>query len=200
MAAVSLAFVSEEEPDVPVERLRRPRTMGIERLSKRELAEKERIDSDLEMLAALAARPRVRGDCKDGPRPCPWVGCSMHLALNLTPYGAPKVMFPGDDGGVDFDVMEETCALDVADVHDDPEPKKYAEVGRLMNMTPQRAEQIEAGARLKGRVELAVPASRSRVGREGRPERPGRRPHQVVSRDWRACLLAYRSSVEARSR
>lgn len=28
-------------------------------------------------------RPRTRGECKDGPRPCPWVSCRHHLLLEI---------------------------------------------------------------------------------------------------------------------
>jgi hypothetical protein len=180
--AVALAFVPEPEaeaelPDVPVERLRRrPRSLGLDPLSRRELSEKKRIDADTELLAALAARPRKRSDCIDGPRPCPWAGCSHHLGIYLTPYGAPKVAFPDGEGGVDVDAMEETCVLDVADAHDKQEPKTYAEVGELTNMTPQRVQQIEQWALMKGRAEAAVPAARSRVALRGIPTRPAVRP------------------------
>jgi hypothetical protein len=179
--AVALAFAPESEadaapPDVPVERLRRrPRSLGLEPLSKRELAEKNRIDADSDLVAELAARPRDRRDCKDGPRPCPWAGCAMHLGLNITPGGAAKVMFPDGEGGIDLDAMDDTCALDVADAHDMLDPKTFEEVGRLMNMTPQRILQIEHWSLLLGRVELSVPASRSLVARNSSPKRPGAR-------------------------
>ncbi len=29
------------------------------------------------------ARPRTRGDCADGPRPCPWYRCRHHLGLEV---------------------------------------------------------------------------------------------------------------------
>ena len=29
--------------------------------------------------ALQAERPRTRGDCVNGIRPCPWVGCGHHL-------------------------------------------------------------------------------------------------------------------------
>ena len=28
------------------------------------------------------ARPKVRGDCKNFPRPCPWSNCKHHLATS----------------------------------------------------------------------------------------------------------------------
>lgn len=81
-----------------------------------------------EELAALDAadpwpeapvRPKTRGDCLPGgcneQRPCPWVGCKYHLFVDVKPNGAVQVNFPGG-----FDRMPETCALDMADMADDP--------------------------------------------------------------------------------
>ncbi len=33
--------------------------------------------------AYRAPRPRTRAECIDGPRPCPWVSCRHHLALDV---------------------------------------------------------------------------------------------------------------------
>lgn len=37
-------------------------------------------------------RPRTRGDCEDGPRPCPWVGCRYNLMLEVTEAGGLRPM------------------------------------------------------------------------------------------------------------
>lgn len=87
-------------------------------------------------------KPTVRGDCENAPRPCPWVSCKHHLALELGPLvvrdgtsrQAIKFAWPGlgdcapgatasdDDAIADDDAlssaleaMPHTCALDVAD-------------------------------------------------------------------------------------
>lgn len=40
--------------------------------------------AEMEIRALLAIpRPRTRAECVDGPRPCPWVGCSQHLLLEV---------------------------------------------------------------------------------------------------------------------
>lgn len=31
--------------------------------------------------------PTTRGDCVDGPRPCPWVRCRFHLAIEVNEFG-----------------------------------------------------------------------------------------------------------------
>lgn len=83
-------------------------------------------------------RPRRRGDCVDGPRPCCFVSCRYHLALEITDVGSLKVVFPDRDP---TDIPE-TCSLDVADrggcTLDD--------VGRVMNRTRERIRQLESQA------------------------------------------------------
>lgn len=97
-----------------------------------------------ELISDLNTRPKTRGECKDGPRPCPWVGCRHHLALEVTPAGRVQHVHPG----VDLEDLEHTCSLDVAD----DRPQSLHEIGRLLNMSRERVRQIEA--RLLG--ELAM--------------------------------------------
>ena len=84
----------------------------------------------------LPARPQTRGDCVNGPRPCPWVGCRHHLALDVHPStGNIKHNFPG----VELEDMAETCALDVADRGE----VTLQVAGQLMNITRERVRQLE---------------------------------------------------------
>lgn len=83
-------------------------------------------------------RPRTRGECAEGPRPCPWVSCRYHLAIEVTPSGGLKMKFPG----VELEDMPQTCALDAADEG----PKGLDIVGYLTNTTRERARQIEKQA------------------------------------------------------
>jgi hypothetical protein len=71
-------------------------------------------------LPVLADRPRTRGDCVDGPRPCPWVSCRYYLAHE-----------------------EQSCALDVADQGE----HTPAEVAAYLGVTRQRVEFIIARVR-----------------------------------------------------
>lgn len=42
--------------------------------------------TDAKYLAiAVRHRPRTRGECRNEARPCPWVGCEHHLALDEIP-------------------------------------------------------------------------------------------------------------------
>lgn len=85
-------------------------------------------------------RPRVRGECIDGPRPCGFVACRHHLYLDINPEnGSIKINFPH----IEPHELIESCALDVADrggvVLDD--------LGNLLNVTRERARQLEMKAK-----------------------------------------------------
>jgi DNA-directed RNA polymerase specialized sigma subunit len=71
-------------------------------------------------LPLLQERPRVRGDCEDGPRPCPWVQCRYHLEH-------PKW----------------SCALDVADEG----PHTQEQVATLLGVSQERVLFLEHRAR-----------------------------------------------------
>jgi hypothetical protein len=86
-------------------------------------------------------RPRTRGDCASVVRPCPFLACRYHLALEVNPRnGSIKRRFPG----VEPDKMDPTasCVLDVADRGG----TSLREVGALLNVTRERARQIERAA------------------------------------------------------
>lgn len=87
--------VSQKE----LRRERRLERLAGESAGAEELAELERV------------RPRVRGDCADGPRPCPWAGCRHHLLLDVTPAGSLQLNYPGQE----VEELAESCALDVAE-------------------------------------------------------------------------------------
>lgn len=83
------------------------------------------------------SRPRTRGDCVQGIRPCPWVSCRHHLYLDVHPNGTMKVNHPEKT----LEQMADTCSLDVADREGGI---TLEETGRLMNVTRERIRQIEA--------------------------------------------------------
>ena len=83
-------------------------------------------------------KPTTRGECVDGPRPCPFASCRHHLAVDVSPNfaGSLKVNFPDKDA----DEIPETCSLDVADRGGGV---TLETIGGLMNITRERARQIE---------------------------------------------------------
>jgi hypothetical protein len=87
-------------------------------------------------------KPKTRGDCIDMERPCPFVSCKYHLYLDVNPKsGSIKINF------TDLEVWEmvDSCALDVADRGG----ITLEEVGEIMNITRERARQIEEEALAK---------------------------------------------------
>jgi hypothetical protein len=64
--------------------------------------------------------PPTRGDCQDGPRPCPYLTCRHHLG----------------------DGAKESCALDVADRGE----TERRDVAALLGVSQQRVAQIERQA------------------------------------------------------
>jgi hypothetical protein len=91
-------------------------------------------------------RPRTRADCKDGPRPCPWVSCRYHLALDVKPGGAVTLNFP------DREVWQlgQTCALDLAERGG----MTQAAIGELLNISDERVRQLEVRGRRRMAAEL----------------------------------------------
>ena len=118
---------------------RRSVTVSARRTSKRAL-HVLRMEHNDETIAEYE-RPATRGDCLpggcNGARPCPWVSCRAHLALNADEAtGSIKVNFPD----VPVEEMPHTCALDIADEGG----RTLEEVGTLMNLTRERVRQLEA--------------------------------------------------------
>lgn len=97
-------------------------------------------------------RPRTRGDCVDGPRPCPFVSCRHHLYLEATPSGSVIYNFPDHDP----DEIPQTCSLDVVD-----EGVTLAVVADALNLTREAARQIEE--RVFSKLRVAYPHMREHV-------------------------------------
>jgi hypothetical protein len=110
----------------------RARTISVKRMTKRELELGRMLYPDVEDVV----KPRMREECANGERPCPFVSCKHHLYLDVSAKtGAIKLNFP------DLEVweMNETCALDVADRGG----TTLEEVGAIMNLTRERIRQVE---------------------------------------------------------
>jgi hypothetical protein len=115
----------------------RARTISVKRMTKRELEIGRMLYPETDYY-----KPRVRAECAEGERPCPYVSCQHHLFLDVSARtGAIKLNFP------DLEVwdMNETCALDVADRGG----TTLEDVGAIMNLTRERIRQVEVKALAK---------------------------------------------------
>ncbi len=118
---------------------RRTRTIPARRLSKVDFSDGIETDERLDEI-----RPKTRGDCLRGPRPCPWVGCKYHLYLDINPKtGSIKLNFPD----IEPWEMEDSCVLDIADRG----PVTLEDLGRILNLTRERVRQLEVLASEKVR-------------------------------------------------
>lgn len=105
-------------------------------------------------------RPRDRGECRGGERPCPWVSCRYHLLLDVDPdtgtiwlhpdVGAGRTLpewLPNGTAEERADRVlplldtHETCSLDVADRGE----HTNRETGKAMGLQPVRVKEIMYG-------------------------------------------------------
>lgn len=117
-------------------------TLSVVRRAVREEADDVPSVADVE--EAEKTRPVTRGDCANGPRPCPRVWCRMHLGVEPTSGGGVRYSYPDHPLGIrprddDHRLEGESCAQDVADRGG----STLEEIGFHMNLTRERVRQIE---------------------------------------------------------
>lgn len=92
-------------------------------------------------------RPKVRSDCAEMARPCPFVSCKYNLYLDITASGHVHLNFPH----IAPHEMTHSCALDVAKLH--PGGMTLEDVGGVLHLTRERIRQIEKEAKEKTRCD-----------------------------------------------
>ena len=101
------------------------------------------------------SRPKTRGDCDEGLRPCPWVSCKYHVYVEVDQvFGSLKINRPD----IDPTQLEHSCALDVAD----RDGVTLEEVGQIFGITREGVRQIEL---------IATRKVRRKMGRDWRPDK-----------------------------
>ena len=106
---------------------------------------KQRADNNIEpeQKIKIQNRPKNRGDCVKGLRPCPFISCKWHLIWELPGKERCDIFSLSDNAVVDYILsMGETCVLDVADTRE----ATLEEIGSLFHVTRERVRQIEAKA------------------------------------------------------
>lgn len=111
-----------------------------------------------------AARPRTRGDCAGGERPCPWASCRHHLLWEQGGAWDGGVLRSDDELLDLLDRMPATCALDAADEGG----LNLAEAGRLLDITRERMRQIETRILDPERLAIGAAAQRRALQRRDR--------------------------------
>gem|GEM_PF-3002015 len=116
-------------------------TLPANRIRKSDLAQLRAENDREEAEHPLPPRPRTRGECVDGLRPCPYV-CRFSLLYEVTERGGLKVLHPDANGEPDPDYDGPSCALDVADAG----AHTLEEVGAYLNISRERVRQLEEAA------------------------------------------------------
>jgi hypothetical protein len=81
-------------------------------------------------------RPSTRGECREGVRPCPFVGCRHHLYLEVSKGGGLRLNFPE----LEPHELTESCSLDVAERG---EELILDAVGETLDVNGEMVRQIE---------------------------------------------------------
>ena len=147
---VSLNLRPGEGRGTRVSRRRRPQTVSVRRLNRERgrlvvINDNDNDDGDDDASDVVGLHedpPTSRSQCKSGYRPCPFVSCRFHLYLDVTEHGAIRLNFPGQEPWE----MKTSCALDVAEAG---EGLTLDALGALLNLTRERARQIESLALAK---------------------------------------------------
>jgi ABC-type transporter Mla MlaB component len=113
-----------------------PATMPAWSAPRPAAAEQPSAPSDEDLLEELRRqRPRTRGDCEGGVRPCPWASCRHHLLVHVDAAGRLVQPF----GEASLEDLADTCALDVADRG----PQTTVATAQALGISRSRVQQIE---------------------------------------------------------
>lgn len=98
-------------------------------------------------------RPKFRADCEDGPRPCPFVGCRLHLLIDVDERGRlfKTRDFDEDDANSIVEAlhdMPQTCAWDVGQAGNHTQQ----EVARLLNVDQSSVSHTETSGMRRARA------------------------------------------------
>ena len=112
-------------------------------------------------------RPKTRNDCRDGCRPCPFVGCFWNMYLTVTGAGSIRFRFPLLEP---WEVPpEKSCLFDIIEAN--PDGVSQYRIEEYFGATRQRAQQVEKMGLTAMRQNLESPHhSVSRIAVTSRPQ------------------------------
>lgn len=126
------------------------------------------------VVTVLPQMPQTRGDCENGPRPCPHVRCRYNLSVDVQEDrdsrvgGVPgvrniQVNHPdvSSDDWDEIDPPEGNCALDYADRGG----MTLEEVGEVFGVTRERIRQIEEMAAVRMHPKYVADTPRKRTSK-----------------------------------
>ncbi len=143
-AIAAITAITGLAPSSPLPAVEAPIEVKVRKRSKtlkpKRLTPQEWLEWGEEMSSLPSLRPQTRAECRDMPRPCPFVGCRFHLYLDVNPRnGNVKYNFPDKEPWQ----LEVSCSMDVAEAEGGV---TLEEIGQVMNLTRERVRQVEVVA------------------------------------------------------
>lgn len=111
------------------------------------------------MKFSLENRPKKRSDCKDVPRPCPFVGCNHNTYLDIN-GSSVYIKHKKEPWDVDPKL---SCVLDIIEDHqensDNDDGMTLQQIGDILGFTNETARTTEASAlnKLKNHLTMEYP-------------------------------------------
>ena len=113
----------------------------------------------------LDERPKMRGECVGGQRPCPWISCRYHMLWFYITEKAKgeagrKLFKHSNDEIAEFAIsLPVTCTLDVTDRGE----ATLEVIGAIFGITRERIRQLQDGTKGKGNGAIGRMKHRSRA-------------------------------------